>query len=57
MGAQAGQGWRSEREDAPFHKPHCCWTTGRVMGESPLLRRVLPGALPPSAGAGIISGA
>ena len=33
-GGAAGQGWRREGEDAPFHEPNRCWTTGRVMGES-----------------------
>jgi len=33
-----------------FHKPNRCWMPGRVMGASPLLRRMLLGAPPPSAG-------
>ena len=33
-----------------LHKPNRLWEAGRVMGESPLLRRVLLGAPPASAG-------
>ena len=33
-----------------MHKPNRLLEPGRVMGESPLLRRVLPGAPPPPAG-------
>src|SRR5664279_584024 len=34
-----------------FHKPNRCWMPGRVMGASPLLRRMLLGAPPASANA------
>jgi hypothetical protein len=55
MGVPAGQGWRSEREDAPFHKPNRCWMPGRLMGASPDTRRTgdnieTPGAPSPSPG-------
>ena len=32
-----------------LHKPNRCWMPGRVMGASPLLRRMLLGAPPASA--------
>src|ERR1035441_8072734 len=45
------RGCRSERKDVQLHKQSRCWTTGRVMGESPDIHGILLGALPAVGGA------